>query len=382
VYGIFLAIVGIGSVFATFRYERGIVVARDTTEQHSTLALTIGIATISIPVAYVCFAAWDAFGPSPESAIQQVVTAVPILLALAIGFHGLESAFSHLALKRQAYRVLGVIQAARSAIQTGVQIALAFVASLSKIGLILGAALAPGVVALMLLERARKNRWADFGAHPVTVQSVRKTARDNDMYPKYMVWSALCNSLTNYSLVLLVGSLFSVAAAGAIFLSYRVLMMPTKLLAKNISLVNLQEASELSGEQMTRLYSRRVARMLIIGAGPLIVTVAVAPWLFEFVFGAEWREAGLIAQFLAPAVYLQFVFMSFLTLFTALRAQRTYLAWSVGRLILIAAGIFAGADMGGVHGAAIGFALALAASYLAAHFLLLGRLKVARADGR
>lgn len=379
-YGIFLAIVGVASVFSTFRYERGIVVARDIGAKHSLFVLTLLIAASSTPLIYALFLLWGGYGPSGESSVRQVIIMMPALLAVAIGLLGIESAFRYLALKQQAYRVLGLAQATRSAIQAGLQIVFAFTATLSSYGLIVGATVAPGVVALMLLSRQRREKWIDFEQTPVTLNSVRKAAKDNSEYPKYMVWAALCNSLTNHALVLLIGALFSVTAAGAIFLAYRVLMMPTKLLAKNISLVNLQEASELSGERMSRLYKRRVGSMLVIGSGPLALTVVVAPWIFPLVFGPEWREAGVIAQALAPAVYLQFVFMSFLTLFTALRAQRAYLAWSAGRFLLTVTCLFAGARFGDLYGAVIGFGVALMVSYLAAHVLLLNRLNVSERE--
>ena len=72
---------------------------------------------------------------------------------------------------------------------------------------------------------------------------------------------------------------------------------------------------------------------------------------------------------------IQFVFTSFTPFFTVLGEQRVYLGWAVARLTAVSAGVLAGAAIGQVRGAATGYSLAIAASFLFQHLLLMWLLK-------
>lgn len=376
VYATFLSLIGVLSVFSTFRYERGIVVVKDDVERKAICNLTLIISISSILIMYGVLYLWGGYGPVSESSLRKVIDKMPFLLALVIGLSGIETTLSFYTLKNQGYGVLGIAQTARAASQALIQATIAFSPFLLiENGLIIGATFAPIMVVIILVVNLRGKNQGKVPTSKIRVNDIIAAAKNNIIYPKYMVWSALCNSLTNHALVLMIGAMFSASAAGSIFLAYRVLMMPAKIIAKNISLVNLQEASELSGAQITDMYKRRVTLFLTIGLVPLLITLAVAPWLFELVFGAEWYEAGRIAQLLAPALYMQFVFTSFISIFTAVRAQKTYLAWSVSRLAFIVMGLGVGANIAGLYGAVIGFSASLIISYIIAHHLIAISLK-------
>ena len=72
--------------------------------------------------------------------------------------------------------------------------------------------------------------------------------------------------------------------------------------------------------------------------------------------------------------------MSFLILFTALKAQKTYLAWSFGRVILVISALLVGAHFDGIHGSLIGFTIASMVSYFVAHILIINRLASAEKE--
>lgn len=376
-YALFLSLIGVLSVFSTFRYERGIVVVKSDLERTAVFYLTLAIAVASIPTMYFIFVLWGHFSSISKAPIQAVINGFPLILALAIGLSGIESALTYHTLKSQRYGILGVTQATRSASQALFQIGFAFYPVFCiENGLIFGAVLAPIVAIGILSSRLDVGKLTDLNADKARLNSLKNAAKNNSLYPKYMVWSALCNSLTNHALVLAVGALFSVGSAGSIFLAYRVLMIPAKVLAKNISLINLQEASDLTGHLISEMYKRRLRKFLMAGLLPLLAALAAAPWAFAIVFGNEWREAGVVAQLLAPSLYLQFVFTSFISLFTAVRAQKTYLFWSILRLLLIVIGLFLGAHLADLWGAVIGFSVALIISYIVVHYLILRSLRL------
>ena len=381
VYGTYLAFVNVASVFATFRYERGIVVANDIAEAYSVFFVTLLIAVLMIPISYAIILIWSGNSLWQDFVLNDLFIYFPIIVALAIGFSGAESAFRYLALKQQGYRALGLTQISRSVLMVSVQILLVFVVlPVSEYGLVVGAAIAPGFVALVLFLWLRKQKWLSGQRIGFSFKSIYHAAKKNTIYPKYMVWSALLNSLTNAAPILILGGLFSNAVVGAVFLAFRVLMAPTRLISLNFSLVNLQEAAGLSGKKMTYLYHRRIKKICLLGAIPFLIAIIFSPYIFGILFGKEWTKAGEYARLLSPAVYTQFVMMSFLTLFTALKAQKTYLAWSFGRVILVVSALLVGAHFDGIHGSLIGFTIASMVSYFVAHILIINRLASAEKE--
>ena len=69
-------------------------------------------------------------------------------------------------------------------------------------------------------------------------------------------------------------------------------------------------------ENIAPLVADLYARLCHIGMPPTLVLILVGPDLFAWVFGAEWRQAGEFAQWMAPWFFLGFVSSPLSTLFT------------------------------------------------------------------
>jgi O-antigen/teichoic acid export membrane protein len=54
-----------------------------------------------------------------------------------------------------------------------------------------------------------------------------------------------------------------------------------------------------------------------------------APSLFELIFGAEWRVAGVYAQIISPAMAIRFVASPLSIVFSALNRQELSTIWKV-----------------------------------------------------
>lgn len=63
--------------------------------------------------------------------------------------------------------------------------------------------------------------------------------------------------------------------------------------------------------------------------------MVAGPWMFSFVFGAEWHDAGVYARLLAIIILTRFVASPVAHCFDVLEMQGTQLSLNIVRVVLI-----------------------------------------------
>ncbi len=157
---------------------------------------------------------------------------------------------------------------------------------------------------------------------------------------------------------LLFAALFDPVVAGMYSLANRVLSMPMLVLGKSVANVFLSGAAQAWREGR---FGMRVAevhgRLAQIGMPPALTLALAGPQLFAWVFGAEWRDAGVIAQWLSPWLYLVFVTSPLSAAFDVLGRQAAGLSFQLLLLGVRASAIAFGAWRGDATLAIVLFAM-------------------------
>lgn len=369
-FGVFVAFVSIGSVLVTFRYEMGIIISRGSSERHGLVALLLWMALGLSIVMAVSWIVFRLIAGRPAGPISGMIASWGPLLLLALVFQGLQLTGKSIALKAQAFGIISGTQVGFSGLQALIQIVVGVIFSGVALGLPLGMTVSLVFVSAWFGTAALREGWVDFGRYRPWGPRVLISARKFDEFPKFMTWSALANSASPQSMVLMISALMGPFVAGQIFLAQRVIKAPMSLLARALQDVNLQEMAEVSSRSLRRIYRRRVGKLLLLGLLPFGVLALVSPMAFEIAFGQVWREAGVFTRILVPGLYFQFVFTPFCPLFTVLRRQDVYMFWSYLRLGLIVVLIYLGWRAFGSRGAVGGFTVATGVSFLVLHVLL------------
>lgn len=383
-YGTLMAMVSVLSVFATLRLERGVMVTRSPSERHGliqlTLALSVAVGLVLTLAAWAVGAVAPALLPTDlDSPYLTVVGAWWALLGVAVVVSALQPLGDFLAVKNLGYRTVSATRVSGAVVQSSTQIGGGLAGA--AVGLPLGVAIGMALRLVLLGWLALRHRWLCFAAYRWRWARLRAAWRRNTIYPRFMMWSALCNSANAQAMVLTLGATASAAAAGQAFLAHRMLAMPVALLAGSVQTANFQEASDTAPGSLRHLYLRRMRHLWVLGAGPFAAAFVLSPWLFPLVFGADWALAGALAQVLVPALYAQFAMSPFIAILTVVRRQGVYLAWSAGSLVLVAGMTYAGAHWGGdVWWTSAGFASAQVISYLAMHLVILAVLRPPQDD--
>jgi O-antigen/teichoic acid export membrane protein len=368
-YGVFMSIISIGVVFATWRYERAIVISRSKSEVHALFILILCLSFMLSMSAFIFVKIMVRIIPH-DVPIYIIFNKWSWLVALGLCVSGLRLSFRFLALRKEAFKIISIADVLQIIIMASIQIGLGLILGGMNIGLPVGITCALCINILFFAFFAYKKNWLNYNNHRPSFQHILTAARRNSIYPRYMTWSSVCNAAAPEVPFLLLGFLFLPNAIGQFFLAQRVSRMPFGIVSGSISEVNLQDGSERTPSNLKKKYHQRVKKLFTISIPPFGIFFIVAPWLFSFVFGETWKEAGILTRLLIPGLLIQFVFTPFTPLFTVLKEQRVYLYWAIMRLLAVFIGVILGVVIGEIRGASMGYSFAIAFSFVIQHFIL------------
>jgi O-antigen/teichoic acid export membrane protein len=97
-----------------------------------------------------------------------------------------------------------------------------------------------------------------------------------------------------------------------------------------------------NGENLAGLMLKATIGMGIVGFAPFVIVVAFGPFLFDLVFGGEWRTAGEYAQWLALWLFFAFLNRPAVSAMPALRSQDALLMYEVISVILRTIALYIG----------------------------------------
>jgi len=128
-------------------------------------------------------------------------------------------------------------------------------------------------------------------------------------FPLYRAPQVFINSASQSLPVLMLASLFGPATAGFYTLARLAMAVPSMLVGKSVGDVfypRINEAAH-NGEDIRRLIVKATVMLASVSLLPFALVVALGPWLFAFVFGADWAMAGSYARWLAFFFYFNLI---------------------------------------------------------------------------
>ena len=335
-FGVFLAVVSLGTVAVSLRYEAAIPLPeRDETARALlllSLLLAIGLSAVAALVALAVVA-----GPA-GSLLGRSLREVLVLVPVALLGSGVQQAMSWWATRREAFSTSARASVAQGGAQAGGQLALGAAGAGAgglEVGLVLGRL--AGVTYLGSAmggprDLFRRLRLADL----------KEAAREYRRFPLVALWTALLNSAGFQIPILVLAGLFQAAVAGWFLLTVRVLQLPLSLIGSAVGQVYYARASRADAGQLREVTAAVFAALLLLGTGPMLLLAIGGPEGFAIVFGEAWRPAGQYAAWLAPWLLIVFVASPLSTVVLVLSRQGGELVFQVSLLAVRVAALVAG----------------------------------------
>ena len=235
--------------------------------------------------------------------------------------------------RRQA--AVRVIQAASVAVA---QVAAAW-AGWGVQGIILLQTLATGVIVLWNTIDIKRKFKLEFSLF--NKEYLKNTFREHWRFPVISMPADTIGSFSGQLPIFLIGNRFGALPAGQFALTNKALATPMKLLAGSVLTVFKEEAARQYREtgQCRDAFTKTLNRLVLIGFLPFTGLFFFSGALFELVFGAEWREAGVYASILAPMFFMQFISSPLSYVFYITNKQFSDLVWQI-ILVSMTAGVF------------------------------------------
>ena len=165
----------------------------------------------------------------------------------------------------------------------------------------------------------------------VSLKTIKREAKRYSSFPKYSLGGVVASSLSVHFIEILISTLFSVATLGFYALVQRILGLPSSLIGGSIGQVFYQEATQekhRSGKAI-EIYKKTFKKLLFLGVlffGLLYFSVEE---IFTFVFGQDWRIAGVYAQAVIPLFFIRFIYVSLSAVYDIFDGLKIEFLWQV-----------------------------------------------------
>lgn len=223
--------------------------------------------------------------------------------------------------------------------------------------LLAGHALGQGAGIFSLGRSALKTGLGTAGKiRPRVIITLAQRLRE---YPLFSTPTSLCSAMGNQLPPILLAVWFGPVVAGVYMLAYRILMLPLQVIGQAIEDAFSSSARESSEKGRLGGMLLKVANTLSgLLMAPFMLGALLAPQVFAFTFGAEWRDSGIFVQWLMPFAFVALISAPVGKVYMVLERQRVGLYFSILALVLKIVALAAGAWQGSVLVAIAFFSLA------------------------
>ncbi|WP_459943152.1 lipopolysaccharide biosynthesis protein [Deferrisoma palaeochoriense] len=328
VYSVYLAVISVMMVVASFRYDLALLIPEE--EGGAAALFVIALACVGLNSGGMLVGATVALkaGWWPDGWPSSLAIWVP----LGVAGVGCAQVLIHWSVRGKAYERISGGKIA----QAGAQLVGQVVGGSAPGGLIIGDIIGRYVGCTVLVKgQVRKLRLA---LRFVSMNDVKQAARDYARFPLVSTWGALLNAASLQLPVMIMAGAYGSGMVGQLGLASRVLSLPVSLLGQAIGQVFVGEASaRLKGAPggLLRLYNKLTRNVLIHCILPGVLFFLGCPVLFRTVFGESWYEAGVYARILTPVVMGQLVLVPVAQVLNLIGRNGLYVVLEVMRFLVM-----------------------------------------------
>jgi O-antigen/teichoic acid export membrane protein len=257
------------------------------------------------------------------------------LLPLAIAGTGMYELLTNWAIRERAFKPLAKTQVWQQVLGASVKIGLGFL-GFKPVGLLIGQIFSQAGGVLSLL-RSFSEKFSTNIRH-VSIKRMQFFIRRYADFPKFRLPSQFLLVITTKAPLFYFAWQFGAETAGQFGLAMMVLLLPVNLIGQNTGKAYYGEIAKLgrnNSDEIYKLTKDITIKLFRISIVPFITLLVLGPWLFEFIFGDIWRDAGVFASILAINLLTMFVANPITNALNVVGKQAYYFQINFIRLFLI-----------------------------------------------
>ncbi len=340
-FGVFAAVYSvmmIAGVASTGRYDPAILIQREPAKAAQVFRLCLTVTMmVAVAAAAVVFAFHQSLGRLTGLGKHPWYL---LLVPLYIVLDGGNKALNCWNLYRTSFSRLSQSKIAQAIATITTQTSAGY-AGAGPLGLITGQLFGLLTVVVWLFRPVRMDLHSLPKSSSATLKEV---AVEYHKFPCLFLPADFLNVFANQIPVLLMTSFFGPAVVGWYALTQRVLATPLSLVSSAILDVFKERSARDFREtgNCLALYRSTFRALAWLGVIPFLILGIVAPRAFNFIFGADWMQAGHYAQLLAPMFYLRFVASPLSYVIYVAQKPKIDFFWQAGLVLVSLGAMFAG----------------------------------------
>lgn len=334
VFTLFLAITGLFSVIVSGRYELALMLPRKDED-------AINIFALGLMIVIVLSLFFLILVTLLHESIVNILNNEEIgywlyFIPLALFFMGLFNLLSYYNNRKKNYQDIARATIIKSIILAMAQLGLGFVKAGAS-GLITGQIISTVFANIHLFKNIMKDKILLSKISLLKIIALAKRYKD---FPKYQAPHAMLNVSSSNMPIYIFTPFFGLSVVGMYSLSTRIIITPMMILAGASAKVYTQKVTQIYNENgdsygfTIRLLISLFKKIIL----PFLLIIFFAPEIFSFVFGDNWREAGVYTQILFPWLLLNILVSTVSFIPSLVNMQRK--AFNMGILLLILTTLF------------------------------------------
>ena len=331
--GLFIRIVGIVAAFATLRYELALPIVKNDAHSFRLYRIALKSTIIVTLISLILLIVPIGFSININSLIFY------LLVPVAIFFIALNNIGTNWAIRNRFFKSISYSRISSLLTASITKIGLGWL-GFGSIGLIIGMVVGAIVGTFWFIYDffIAKKKYKIHSNSPRNFVLARKYKE----FPKISLPHVLMDLGRDLLIAVLLLKLFSKEDFGLYDLSFRMLKMPLIFIGVAIGQVFFQKCSEKinADEDIVPLITKAVKTLTLLSILPFTILFFFAEEIFVFVFGEEWRGAGVYAEILTPWFMLNFISSPITSLPIILRRQASFLKLAMFGSALMILSIF------------------------------------------
>ncbi|RBP69084.1 O-antigen/teichoic acid export membrane protein [Alkalibaculum bacchi] len=326
------AVLGLLAISASFDYQNAIPIADDDDMAINLLVLSMSFLSIVVLIIFVLLTLYgEHFLKLMDS---EVLSSYKYLIPFGVFFTGTYNIVLQWGFRERNYKIITRTKISQSITSNLTKLIFGLM-KFGPVGLILGVIIGQSAGITSLITPVIKKKELLLAVSQQRLKQVMKRYKN---FPLYSAPSNYVYTAGNNLPVVLLVSFFGTSAVGLFGLANSITSLPMSLIGNSVSQVFYSEAAKIGKDNPDKIKSiaqKLIKQIALIALIPFVILLLFGPWLFSFVFGSEWYDAGVYSQMLSFMVYFHFIITPVGRILEIFERQREGLLLNITRLILI-----------------------------------------------
>lgn len=328
----YTAVLGLLVISASFDYQKAVPIAEDEDQAINLLALSACFLLFSTFIIIILLAMFGDF--FLDLLDSKVLASYKYLIPVGVFFTGAYNIVLQWGFRDRNYKAITRTNISQSIVANLTKVILGLM-KLGPIGLLLGVIIgqSAGITSLSSPVFKKKELLS-----AISFQRLKQVLNRYKKFPLYSAPSNYVYTAGNNLPVVLLTSLFGSGVTGLFGLANSIINLPMNLIGNSVAQVFYSEAANIgktNPQKIKNLSVKLIKKLSLIALVPLIILLLFGPWLFSFVFGAQWYDAGIYARILSVMVYFHFIILPIGRILEIFERQREGLIFNIIRLIMV-----------------------------------------------